>query len=197
MTEFIKDIPLWERLRSTDKPILLYGMGNGADMIIEVLDSLGLTYCDTFASDGFVRGHCFHGKRVISYSEAKERYGDFITLMTFAVRDEPTLMKIRAMSGETELYSPTVPVAGKGLFTLSYLSENAESFRKAYGMLADEKSKESYQKYYDAGANRYLLRHETYNCEHYARRDSKSSKDIYDVCIILYKLMENKNETMA
>ena len=30
-----------------------------------------------------------------------------------------------------------------------------------------EKSLESYQKYYDAGAERYLLRHETYNAEHY------------------------------
>ena len=144
VTDFIKDIPLWDRLKNTDKPILLYGMGNGADMIIDVLDSLGLSYCDTFASDGFVRGHCFHGKKVLSYSEAKERYGDFITLMTFAVRDEPTLRRIAEMSAETELYSPTVPVAGKGLFTYSYLSENAENFRKAYGMLGDEKSKESY-----------------------------------------------------
>lgn len=32
-----------------------------------------------------------------------------------------------------------------------------------------EKSRESYQKYFDAGANRYLLRHETANDEHYAR----------------------------
>ncbi|WP_279159684.1 [FeFe] hydrogenase H-cluster radical SAM maturase HydE [Thomasclavelia cocleata] len=30
-----------------------------------------------------------------------------------------------------------------------------------------EKSKETYKKYYDAGANRYLLRHETYNEDHY------------------------------
>lgn len=30
-----------------------------------------------------------------------------------------------------------------------------------------EKSKKSYQKYYDAGADRYLLRHETYNESHY------------------------------
>ncbi len=30
-----------------------------------------------------------------------------------------------------------------------------------------EKSLESYQKFYDAGAERYLLRHETYNSEHY------------------------------
>lgn len=32
-----------------------------------------------------------------------------------------------------------------------------------------EKSKESYQKFYDAGAERYLLRHETYDSEHYSR----------------------------
>lgn len=32
-----------------------------------------------------------------------------------------------------------------------------------------EKSKDSYQAYYDAGADRYLLRHETYNHEHYRK----------------------------
>ncbi len=32
-----------------------------------------------------------------------------------------------------------------------------------------EKSYESYQKFFDAGADRYLLRHETYNCGHYAK----------------------------
>ena len=32
-----------------------------------------------------------------------------------------------------------------------------------------EKSKESYQKYFDAGANRYLLRHETANDVHYSK----------------------------
>lgn len=32
-----------------------------------------------------------------------------------------------------------------------------------------EKPRESYQRFFDAGANRYLLRHETYNVEHYAR----------------------------
>lgn len=32
-----------------------------------------------------------------------------------------------------------------------------------------EKSRESYQKYFDAGANRYLLRHETADPEHYGK----------------------------
>lgn len=32
-----------------------------------------------------------------------------------------------------------------------------------------EKTKESYQKYFDAGADRYLLRHETADCSHYGK----------------------------
>ena len=47
----------------------MYGMGNGADKIIEVLDALGIEVADFFASDGFVRGHSFHGKKVLSFSE--------------------------------------------------------------------------------------------------------------------------------
>ncbi len=144
MLEKITDTPLWDYLKTAQKPILLYGMGNGADMIIGVLESLGISYADTFASDGFVRGHSFHGKRVLSYSEAKEKYGDFITLMTFAVHDEETLGRIRQMCLEGEFYSPSVPVASAELFTADYLKENAERFENAYELLCDEHSKRAF-----------------------------------------------------
>lgn len=144
MTENIKDMPLWDYLKTADKPIVLYGMGNGADMIIEVLEALGLEYADVFASDEFVRGHFFHGKKVLKHSEVKEKYGDFITLMTFAVHDEGTLNKVRQMSLDGEFYSPTVPIAGKGLFTYDYVKENDAEFDKAYNILCDEKSKSDF-----------------------------------------------------
>lgn len=144
MIEKIKDIPLWDRLKETDKPVVLYGMGNGADMIIEVLDSIGVRYHDVFASDGFVRGHCFHGKKVLRYSEIKEKYGEFITLMTFAVHDRPTLDKVKEMAEEGEFYCPTVPIAGKGLFTYEYIKENDSDFDNALGLLCDEESVKEY-----------------------------------------------------
>ena len=144
MTEKIKEIPLWVYLKEAEKPIVLYGMGNGADMIIEVLENLGLDFSDVFASDSFVRGHFFHGKKVLTFSEIKEKYKDFIILMTFAVHDRETLDKVRAMSEEYELYSPTVPIAGKGLFTLDFVKENDSLFDEAYKLLADEKSKEDF-----------------------------------------------------
>ena len=96
--------PLIENLKNTDKPILLYGMGNGADMIIKVLESYGISYEDTFASDGFVRGHSFHGKRVLSFSEAKEKYGDFVIIVTFAVHDDKTMNFISDLSDSFELH---------------------------------------------------------------------------------------------
>jgi biotin synthase len=42
-----------------------------------------------------------------------------------------------------------------------------------------EKTKESYQKYYDAGADRYLLRHETANEEHYSMLHPASMSGAY------------------
>lgn len=146
MLEKITEIPLWDYLKSVEKPLMLYGMGNGADMIIEELHSRGLDYKEVFASDGFVRGHHFHGKKVLSFSEVKEKYDNFIILMTFAVHDSKTLSAVKQMSEQYELYSPTVPIAGKGLFTLDYIKENEALFDKAYSLLYDEKSREDFVK---------------------------------------------------
>ena len=136
--------PLFEKLKATDKPVLLYGMGNGADMIIKVLEGYGISYEDTFASDGFVRGHSFHGKRVLSFSEAKEKYVDFVIIVTFAVHDDKTMGFISELSDSFELYAPTVSVVDGSPFTYEFFLENEESFRKAYEMLSDERSKEDF-----------------------------------------------------
>lgn len=144
MFDLLNVTPLWQNLQKTRKPILLYGMGNGADMIIKILESYSISYSDTFASDGFVRGHSFHGKRVLSFSEAKEKYGDFVIIVTFAVHDEPTMNFISQLSDSFELYAPTVSVVDGSPFDLDFFKENEDSFRKAYEMLSDEKSKSDY-----------------------------------------------------
>ena len=60
---FSIDRDLWEYLAATDKTVVMYGMGNGADKILAVCAEKGIVVSDFFASDGFVRGHFFHGKR--------------------------------------------------------------------------------------------------------------------------------------
>ncbi len=144
MLEFTKEETVWHKLQRECRPILLYGMGNGADMIIERLKEFGIEYSDVFASDDFVRGHYFHGKKVLKYSEAEEKYGDFVSLMTFAVKDDETIGRVWEISKKCPLYSLTVPVAGDGLFTREFVEENEEKFDRVFSMLADEKSKETF-----------------------------------------------------
>ena len=50
---------LWQTLRSAEKPILLYGMGNGADKILAVFAKYGIKADDVFASDELCAGRCF------------------------------------------------------------------------------------------------------------------------------------------
>lgn len=61
-----------------------------------------------------------------------------------------------------------------GYFTDERVCEIVSEIKSKYPDCAitlsiGEKSKESYQKYFDAGADRYLLRHETANDEHYGK----------------------------
>ena len=59
---------IWKKISKSEKAILVYGMGNGADKLIAQLSRIGREVDDFFASDGFVRGHSFHGKKVLSFS---------------------------------------------------------------------------------------------------------------------------------
>ena len=61
-----------------------------------------------------------------------------------------------------------------GTFTDDYLCDLISSIKESYPDCAvtlslGERSRESYQKLYNCGADRYLLRHETANSEHYAQ----------------------------
>ena len=55
---------VWPRLQEEKRPIVLYGMGDGADKILRQFERLGIQAAAVFASDEFVRGHSFRGFRV-------------------------------------------------------------------------------------------------------------------------------------
>ena len=144
MLEKIDEKDTWQTLKESRKPIVLYGMGNGADQIIDVLAGYGLEASDVFASDGFVRGQLFHGKRVLTLREAEEKYDDFIVVMTFAVHDERTLDFVKELSKRHTLLSPTVPVSGGGLITRTFVKEHDSEYDRAFSLLSDEKSRETF-----------------------------------------------------
>lgn len=135
---------LWPHLKNTDKPVLLYGMGNGADKILTVLNELGIEADGFFASDGFVRGQKFHGKKVLSYAEACERFGDFIVLVSFGSSLPDVLANIKRIAAEKETYAPDVPVAGSEIFNADFYLSHADEIDAARRVFADETSKTVY-----------------------------------------------------
>ncbi len=148
MAFFLDEIDgcLWDYLRSTDKKIVLYGMGDGAEKIRAVLDDIGVGIDDIMASDEFVRGHSFMGLRVKKLSEIEQLYGDdFIILVSFGTQLPEVMDRIYDIASRHELYAPNVPVIGDGLFTPDYAREHYEELKAAYELMADEQSKKVFE----------------------------------------------------
>ena len=140
---------LWNMLKGEagkGRPILLYGMGNGADKILTVCEAYGIPVADFFASDGFVRGHSFHGKVVLSFAEAREKYGEgnMIVLLSFASSRPEVLETIERVADVCEMYIPDVPVCGTELFNAAFYEANRKEIIAGRALLADEESRRVY-----------------------------------------------------
>lgn len=124
-------------------------MGNGADKILRVLDEKGIEIADFFASDGFVRGHTFHSKKVLSYSETKEKYPDFAVVLAFGSSLPDVMENFYRISNEKELVAPDVPVCGGELFDHDFFINHEAEIDRVYSSLADERSKEVFSNVID------------------------------------------------
>lgn len=144
MIERIKEIDIWEKLSRSELPVVLYGMGNGADKILCQFELKGIKCSGIFASDEFVRGHSFRGFKVKKYSEIEEEFEDFIIVTAFASERKEVLERIFQMRKKHLVLAPDVPVAGIELFSRRFVEINDEKFEKAYSLLIDECSKENF-----------------------------------------------------
>ncbi len=141
MTKIKEDI--WQTLKSADKPILLYGMGNGADKILKVLDEKAIKISGVFASDGFVREKIFHGFKILSYSKAEEIFPEMIVLTAFGSSRPEVLSTFKKIASRQQLYAPDVPVYGNTLFDMEYYRKNKAELSRLESLLFDEPSKEA------------------------------------------------------
>lgn len=135
---------IWDFLKRDEKPVVVYGMGNAAEKIIEILKSKGIEINDIFASDEFVRGHSFLGYKVMKYSEICQKYDDFNIVLAFASHLENVIENIKKINREHPVFAPDIPVAGNGLFTLEYVRDNEEKFDLVYNSLCDDESRRVY-----------------------------------------------------
>lgn len=138
-------IDIWNRLKSEEKPILLYGTGNGADKILDELLKYNIKISGVFASSGFVRDRNFRGFKVLSLNDAEETFGDFIALFSFGSNRPEVIDNIKFIMNKHTLLAPEVPVCGGEVFNLEYAKRHSDELSKAYNLLCDEQSKKVFR----------------------------------------------------
>lgn len=141
----LNETSVWEFLKNTSLPIAVYGTGNGADRVFEELTKLNISVSHVVASDGFVRHRTFHGFPVKSVSQLESEIGDFVIALAFASPLPQVIANIKSISNRHKLLMPSVPVYGNNIFNKDFLKDNLDEIKKAYSLLADEKSKSVFE----------------------------------------------------
>ena len=132
---------MWNELKETEKPLVLYGTGDAAEKILKELDIRDIPVSGIFASDGFVRDRCFAGFPVLSYGQAKEKFGEMTVLLCFGSHRPDVMENICRIASEQDLYAPDLPVAGGGLFDREYYEAHREELAWVRERLADDQSR--------------------------------------------------------
>ena len=134
---------VWTRLKEETRPIVLYGMGDGADKILAQFDRLGIRASGVFASDEFARGNLFHGFSVRKLSDTVAELGeDIVIVISFASQRPEVLAKMYELDAKYDVVAPDVPVVPGALFDEAFVREHSADMQRAYELLADERSRE-------------------------------------------------------
>jgi len=159
-TEFFKNNDdMWTRLKNETAPILLYGTGNGADRVLDEFERLSIEADGVFVSDGFARGQVFRGFKVMDYSSAQRRFGDFTVVQAFGSGRAEVIANAERISSEHTYYAADVPVFGDNIFNRGFALANSESIGRVYDMLDGPRSRGIYEnliKYKFTGLRKYL-----------------------------------------
>ena len=130
---------LWQNLKSSGRPIVLYGMGDGAQRIADRLMKEGISVDGVMASDNFVRGQSFLGHTVCRFEDIQKRFSDPIALICFGSELPDVIQTVRAI--DCEKYFPDVPVIGEGCFDYAFYKANRNELKAAKQTLCDDLSR--------------------------------------------------------
>ena len=135
---------IWNYLKSSPFPIVLYGMGDGADKVLSAFDKFGIKASAVMASDDFVRGQIFQGFKVKKLLEIEDDFSDFIIALCFATQIPDVMKQIKNIAKKHKVIVPSVPAFGNILFDEDFLNENHKKIEMVRNMLADDLSKQVY-----------------------------------------------------
>ena len=153
-------LDVWQYLAACQKPLVMYGMGNGADKILCALHEKGLEIADFFASDDFVRGQKFHDKTVLRFDQIKQKYRDFVIVLAFGSSLPSVLDRFAALDEQYDLVAPDVPVSGTTIFDAAFYESHRAQLEQTRQLFSDESSQQIFDNvvlYKRTGRIRYLF----------------------------------------
>ncbi len=136
---------VWGFFSTTQKPIILYGMGDGADKVLAEFDKLNIKPYGVMASDEFVRGQKFHDYTVKKLSDFEDELDDFVIALCFASQLPDVMENIERIAKKHTLLVPSVPVFGDNIFNEAFYVEHQNELTQAYNLLADDLSRKVYE----------------------------------------------------
>ena len=175
---------LWSYLKNCEKPIVLYGTGNGADKVIDRLNADGTKISGIFASDGFKKGKIFRGFTVSSYSELAERYPEMVVVMCFGSSRSEVIDNVKRLMQKHTVFVADVPVYGNTVFDLAFARQNAKKIRATYSLLSDEPSKKVFENtvlFKITGNPNYLFEIESPRSEVFSLLNLKNNESFLDL----------------
>lgn len=125
----------WEKISESGLPVVVYGMGNGADKVIDEFERLSIPISGVTASDAFVRGQMFRGFRVKRLAEFE---GDFIIAVAFASCLPDVMNHIYSLCDKYRVIVPCVPVFGNEIFNRDFIEKYNKQINEAFSLFEEE-----------------------------------------------------------
>lgn len=185
MLDFIRETKsVWERMKECAKPIVLYGMGNGADKLLDWCEASGVRVQGVFASDEFVRGQKFRGFTVERYDALKKRLGEeLLVVIAFASERPEVLARFAELDAEQEVVAPHLPLfEEEETVSRAWLQKHEAELQQVYDMLADEQSRKVFGatlNYKLSGKIKYLFACETQRTEDIRELIAPTQDEVY------------------
>ena len=150
---------VWTALAERREPIILYGMGNGADKVLDEFEKRNIKAAGVMASDDFCRYQEYRGFTVKKQSDFEKECGSFTVALCFGSSLPDVTDHVYEVARRHTLLVPNVPVVGDRLMDDGFIEQNRTAIESAYALLADEQSRRVFKgalDFYYTGRLEYL-----------------------------------------
>ena len=132
---------VWTALSECKEPIVLYGMGNGADKVLDEFEKRNISAAGVMASDDFCRYQSYRGFTVKKESDFEKEFGSFTVALCFGSSLPDVTAHIEAVASRHDMLVPNVPVAGDSIIDDGFIERYRAEIERAFSLLADERSR--------------------------------------------------------